>query len=125
MPLLVDLLDDLHEIVAVAAACALGRAGRIEAQPRLARLLRDDPTADVIDAVSPVADDDCIVQLGRIARTNPVLSGAAVDALDAMDNPRAQAIAATVRSMGWAGGNAGTRPELVEMGRALVGCAPR
>jgi HEAT repeat protein len=99
MPLLVDLLDDLHEIVAVAAACALGRAGRIEAQPRLARLLRDEPTADVIDAVLPVADDDCIVQLGRIARTNPVLSGAAVDALDAMDNPRAQAIAATVRSV--------------------------
>jgi hypothetical protein len=98
MPVLVDLLDDLHRLVAVAAACALGRAGRIEAQPALARLLRDEPTAEVIDAVSPLADDDCIVQLGRIARTNPVLSAAAIDALDAMDNPRAQAIAAMVRS---------------------------
>ena len=98
MPVLVDLLDDLHGLVAVAAACALGRAGRIEAQPALARLLRDEPTAEVIDAVSPLADDDCIVQLGRIARTNPVLSAAAIDALDAMDNPRAQAIAAMVRS---------------------------
>ena len=99
MPLLVDLLDDLHGPVAVAAGCALGRAGRIEARPMLARLLRDEPTDEVIDAVSPVADDDCIVQLGRIARTNPVLSAAAIDALDAMDNPRAQTIAATVRSM--------------------------
>jgi HEAT repeat protein len=98
MPVLVDLLDDLHGLVAAAAACALGRAGRIEAQPALARLLRDEPTAEVIDAVSPLADDDCIVQLGRIARTNPVLSAAAIDALDAMDNPRAQAIAAMVRS---------------------------
>jgi HEAT repeat protein len=96
MPVLVDLLDDLHRLVAVAAACALGRAGRIEAQPVLARLLRDEPSAEVIDAVSSVADDDCIVQLGRIARTNPVLSAAAIDALDAMDSPRAQAIAATV-----------------------------
>jgi hypothetical protein len=41
VPLLIDLLDDLHGIVAIAAACALGRAGRIEAQPMLARLLRD------------------------------------------------------------------------------------
>ena len=64
MPVLVDLLDDLHRLVAVAAACALGRAGRVEAQPALARLLRDEPTAEV-DAVSPLADDDCIVQLGR------------------------------------------------------------
>jgi hypothetical protein len=31
----------------------------------LARLLRDEPTEDVIEAVSAVADEDCIVQLGR------------------------------------------------------------
>jgi hypothetical protein len=42
----------------------------------LDRLLRDEPTAEVIDAVSLVADDYCIVQLGRIARTNTVLSAA-------------------------------------------------
>jgi HEAT repeat protein len=87
MPVLIELLDDLHGFVAVAAACALGRAGSIEAQPMLARLLRDEPTAEIIDAVSPLADDDCVVQLGRIARTNPVLSAAAIDALDATDNP--------------------------------------
>ena len=58
MPLLVDLLDDLHGPVAVAAGCALGRAGRIEARPMLARLLRDEPTEEVIEAVSAVADED-------------------------------------------------------------------
>ena len=97
IPLLLDLLDDLHGTVAFAAACALGRAGRIEARPMLTRLLREGPTAEIIDAVSPVADEDCIVQLGRIARTNIELSAAAIEALDAIDNPRAQAIAETLR----------------------------
>ena len=97
IPLLVDLLDDLHGTVAVAAACALGRAGRIEARPMLSRLLREEPTAEVIDAVSPVADEDCVVQLGRIARTNIELSAAAIDALDAIDNPRAHAMTETLR----------------------------
>jgi hypothetical protein len=50
----------------------------------------------VIDAVSSVADEDCIVQLGRIARSNPGLAGAANDALNAIDNPRAKAVAAAV-----------------------------
>ena len=98
MPLLVELLDDLHEPVAVAAGCALGRAGRIEARPMLARLLHDQPTEEVIDAVSAVADEDCIVQLGRIARINPRLSAAAIDALDLIDDPRAQAVIAAVRT---------------------------
>jgi HEAT repeat protein len=97
VPGLVDLLDDLNGIVAIAAACALGRAGRIEALPMLVRLLRDEPTAEVIDAVASLADDDCIEQLGRIARTIPPLSAAVIDALDAIDNPRARAVAATVR----------------------------
>ena len=97
IPLLVDLLHDLHRTVAVAAACALGRAGKIEARPRLTRLLREEPTAEVIDAVSSVADEDCIVQLGRIARTNIELSAAAIEALDAIDNPRAQAMTETLR----------------------------
>jgi hypothetical protein len=97
VPLLIDLLDDLHRPVAVAAACALGRAGRTEARPILTRLLREEPTEEVIDAVSAVADEDCIVQLGRIARSRPVLAGAANDALDAIDDPRAKTVAAAVR----------------------------
>ena len=96
-PLLVNLLDDFHRPVAIAAACALGRAGRIEARPILVRLLGTEPTEEVIDAVSSVADDDCIVQLGRIGRTNQALSAVALAALDAIDSPRAQAVASAVR----------------------------
>ena len=39
---LLDLLNDLNDIVARAAACALGRCARVEARPMLARLLRED-----------------------------------------------------------------------------------
>ena len=96
--LLVDLLDDLNRPVAAAAACALGRTGNAEGRPLLTRLLRLEPTEEVIDAVGPVADEECIVQLGRIARTNPMLSAAAVSALESMDDPRAQSIAARLHS---------------------------
>jgi hypothetical protein len=61
------------------------------------RLLGTEPTEEVIDAVSSVADDDCIVQLGRIGRTNQALSAVALAALDAIDSPRAQAVASAVR----------------------------
>jgi hypothetical protein len=77
----------------------LGRAGRIEARPILARLLRDEPPEEVIDAVSAVADEDCIVQLGRIARIHPALSAAAFDALDLIDDRRARAVIAAVSGM--------------------------
>ena len=55
----------------------------------LASLLREEPSEVVIDAVSSVADEECIVLLGRVARTMPDLSAAALDALDAIDHPRA------------------------------------
>ena len=54
---MIDLLDDLNQAVARSAACALGQMGRIEARPMIARLLREEPSEEVIDAVSPVADE--------------------------------------------------------------------
>ena len=74
---MIDLLDDLNEAVVRSAACALGQMGRIEARPMLAGLLREEPSEEVIDAVSPVADEECMVLLGRIARSKPALSDAA------------------------------------------------
>jgi HEAT repeats len=62
---MIDLLEDLNQGVARSAACALGQIGRIEARPMLAKLLRDEPSEEVIDAVSSVANEECIVQLGR------------------------------------------------------------
>ena len=64
------------------AACALSRMGRSEARPVLLRLLLEAPSAAVIDALSVVADEQCLVILGRIARTRPDLADAALAALD-------------------------------------------
>ena len=65
---LIDLLDDLNEAVKISAACALGRMGRPEAHAVLTRLLRERPSLPVIDAIPAIADEACIVLLGRIAR---------------------------------------------------------
>jgi hypothetical protein len=91
-----DLLDDLQRPVRMAAACALGLMGRNEVRPLLARYLREEPSAQLIDAVAPVADEECIILLGRIGRTMPALSAAALDALNSIDHPRASRIAADI-----------------------------
>jgi hypothetical protein len=94
---LVELLDDLHSPVSQAAACALGRLGRIEAKPVLLRLLQDSPNAEIVAAIAVIADPDCLILLGRLARRVPLLAGAVIDALEASDHPRAAGIAATLQ----------------------------
>ncbi|HEY2527904.1 MAG TPA: HEAT repeat domain-containing protein [Xanthobacteraceae bacterium] len=94
---LIDLLNDIDQPVARAAACALGQMGRIEARPRIKSLLHNAPTKEVLDAAALIADEEIIVLLGRIARAGLSLSGAALDALETIDHPRASAIAADVR----------------------------
>ena len=64
------------------AACLLRRMGRTEARPSLLRLLREVPSAAVIEPISAIADEECLVILGRIARTRPDLADAALAALD-------------------------------------------
>jgi hypothetical protein len=91
-----ELLDDLQRPVRMAAACALGLMGRTEVRPFLARYLREEPSAELIDAVAPVADEECIILLGRIARTMPDLSQAALEALDSIDHPHASRIAVEI-----------------------------
>src|SRR5580693_9135590 len=91
-----DLLDDFQRPVRMAAACTLGLMGRNEVRLLLARYLREEPSAQLIDAVAPVADEECIILLGRIGRTMPALSSAALDALNSIDQPRASRIAAEI-----------------------------
>jgi HEAT repeats len=91
-----DLADDGDSDVRVAAACALGRMGRHEARPALGRLLRDAPSIEIIDAIVAIADEDCIILLGRIVRTRPGLAGAARDALEMIDHPRARQIVTAI-----------------------------
>jgi HEAT repeats len=94
---LIERLADLDRNVAREAALALGRMSRSEARPALLRLLREVPSAAVIDAVAAVADEECLVLLGRLARTRSELREAALAALDSIDSPRAATIAAAIR----------------------------
>jgi HEAT repeat protein len=93
---LIDLLDDLDRRVATAAALALGRMGRIEARPILKGLLRNAPSEDVIEAASSIADEECAVLLGRIARSRSVLADAALVSLENAEHARAATIAAAI-----------------------------
>jgi HEAT repeat protein len=95
--LLHDLSDDLHPYVQMAAACALGRLGRREVRPLLLRFLREKPSTELIDATAPIADEECVILLGRVADARPDLSQAVLDALDGIDHPRAEGIAADIR----------------------------
>jgi HEAT repeat protein len=91
---LLDLADDGDSDVRVAAACALGRMGRPEARQALSRLLVSGPSLEVIDAIPGIADEDCIILLGRLVRTQPTLAAAARDALEMIAHPRAQQVIA-------------------------------
>ena len=93
---LIDLLDDLHREVGVGAACALGRLGRTEALPLLKQVLRQAPSAPVIEALGPIADEECVVMLGRIA--SPDLRTAVRDALEAVEHPRAARVLQRLRA---------------------------
>jgi hypothetical protein len=97
--ILIDLLDDLDRRVAISAASALGRMGRVEARPILKSLLRDAPSEEVIDAVSSIADEECAVLLGRIARSRSALANAALISLENIDHARAVAIAAAIQRL--------------------------
>jgi hypothetical protein len=88
-PALIELLDDLHGRVQVAAACALGRMRRGEGRSVLLRALQEDPTTEVIDASASVADEEIIVLLGRVAKSRPNLIGVVQDALESIDHPTA------------------------------------
>jgi HEAT repeat protein len=94
---LIELLDDPDSCVGAAAACALGHAGRSEARPVLVALLRRAPSAELIEALVPVADPDAVVLVARVARARPDLAPAALDALDRIDHPNAAKAAAALR----------------------------
>jgi hypothetical protein len=95
---LIKLLDDLHREVAIAAALALGRIGCVEARPLLLGLLRREPSAEIVDALARIADEEVIVTFGRVARTMPDLAQPILDALDQPGNFRAERVAAALRA---------------------------
>ncbi len=96
---LTELLADLDDEVSTAAACALGRMGRVEARDRLKRFLNERPSPRVIEAVAGVADEEAVVFLARVGRARRELAAPVLSALDEIDHPRAAAAASALR--GW------------------------
>jgi len=95
--ILIDLFGDLHSDVSTAAACALGRMGRTEARSALRHLIGDRPSAEVIEALAAVADEDDIVLLARLGRARPDLAPTALASLDGIESPRADRAAEALR----------------------------
>ena len=95
---LIEILDDPRPEVASAAALALGRIGRVEARPLLMGLLRREPSAEIVDALARIADEEVIVTFGRVARAMPDLAQSILDALDQLGDFRAERVAATLRA---------------------------
>jgi hypothetical protein len=96
-PLLIELLADHHAEVRAAAALALGRIGRPEGRAHLLLLLRREPSEEIVEAIAAVADEECVVVLGRVARAHPALRAVILDALACIAVPRAQTVAAALR----------------------------
>ena len=68
-----------------------------EGRPLLIRLLQEEPSDEVIEALLPVADEDAMIRLGQVGRSRPDLAQSVIDGLDAIGNGRAKEIAETVR----------------------------
>jgi hypothetical protein len=50
-----------------------------------------------------IADEECVVLLGRIARSRSILADAALASLENIDLPRADGVAAAIRRRGLGG----------------------
>lgn len=96
VPLLSELLQDLHEDVSFAAACALVRMGVAAGRPSLLKTLRNNPSAEAIEAVAGIADEEAIVLLGRCAEISHELAGSVRKALESIDHPLATRVLARI-----------------------------
>jgi HEAT repeat protein len=85
LALLLERLADQDEQVRVAATCALGDLGRIEARPLLLRLLQISPTVAIIEAAASVADEAVVIQLGKLAREQDCFRDPVIQALEDCD----------------------------------------
>ena len=80
------------------ATIALGLRGDPSARQPLYDELARFPSADVIEAITAVWDEDAIVHLGRCARRYPRLAGAVLDSLREIGTPRAETVARRLES---------------------------
>ncbi len=94
---LIAMLDDPDGEVSAAAACALGRMGRVEARIYLKRYLTERPSARVVEALAEVADDEAIVLLARVGRARLDLTLSIISALEEVDTSRAASAASGLK----------------------------
>lgn len=83
-------LSDPSSPVRRLAAIALGIAGDAAAVAPLVAELECAPSAEVIEALTMIGNEDAIVHLGRFAGNHRALAGTVLDALRDMDSERAQ-----------------------------------
>jgi hypothetical protein len=96
MATLVAMLDDADGEASVAAACALGRIGRVEARTHLKRYLTERPSGRVIEALAGVAEDEAIVLLARAGRARPDLTPSILSALEEIDGAKGSSAASAL-----------------------------
>lgn len=96
-PLLIQLLEDLHKDVRLAAACALGRIGNDAARPVLLNALSEQPSPEVVEAIAGIADRTGLVLLGRTAETRRDLAGLIKRVFEGIDDPLAAIIAKRIQ----------------------------
>ena len=85
-----DGLTDPSPGVRRLAAIAIGMRGDAEARERLVDELERNPTAEVIEALAGIGDDDAIVHLGRCAENHSALAEKVLDALRDMESAKAE-----------------------------------
>ena len=85
-----DGLTDPSPAVCRRAAIAMGMRGDAEARERLVHELERNPTAEVIEALAEIGDDDAIVHLGRCAERHPALAERVLDALRDTEGTKAE-----------------------------------
>ena len=95
--ILVSMIDDLDDEVALASACALGRMGRIEALGHLKRHLLQRPSRRIVEALARVPDEETIVLLARTGRARRELTDIVIAALEEIESPRALDVAGALK----------------------------
>ena len=95
-----DGLTDPLEPIRRSAAVALGNRGDARAMTTLVGELARNPSAEVIEALAMISDDDVIVHLGRCAERHPALAGIVVEILNDMEGVRAERLARRLEAKG-------------------------
>src|SRR5208283_59623 len=95
--MLVSMIDDPDDEVAIASACALGRMGRLEGRGHLKKHLVEKPSRRIVEALARVADEEAMVLLARTGRARRELTDSVITALEEIETPRALDVAAALK----------------------------